>query len=558
MKIAFYLGEEVGLSWFAPQFGDEDIADLHGRAVATRGFIEALISQPSEVDGVELILESPNPVYADTLLRFVSGSVIPVRLRTIDSLDSEPLEAAIIHNPAAHDVGKLAYVGRRWAPRLRAITTQVHGLGGVDLAYELGVRLAFETQGTPVLVFCQTPNTAAIYEAIEQELRPLAPLSGRRSTAVIPLGSPPQTFLPSPEAKATLGLEGDILVTYIGRMNPSTKGDLLPIVGCAQELCKEYGGRVRFVFAGADNIGYAQFLQTFTTDAGSVTFMPNLSRERKRALLSATDVFLSCVDTMLESFGLSIIEAFQRGIPCVVSDWDGYRDLVSDGITGFRIPTLTSVYPRLLGVPHVVLPAAVSLFRRAQTVVVDLLQLKEKLRLLIDNVDLRQAIGKQARREYEQQYSWETVVPRYVAAWGRLCQGEHGDVLHGPRTQDLGTPLDMTHIMPLYGTHEVGDDWFVEWVSERDDEWTQQILAVAPVYGEIAGCIDQATIERVYARIREGTQECGALTIRRVLADLDGKIRESQLYAVMWLAKHGLVVLHAPGGTTGRNREWRT
>ena len=28
------------------------------------------------------------------------------------------------------------------------------------------------------------------------------------------------------------------------------------------------------------------------------------------------------------------------GLPVVVTDWDGFRDTVEDGVTGFRIPTL--------------------------------------------------------------------------------------------------------------------------------------------------------------------------------------------------------------------------
>ena len=41
-----------------------------------------------------------------------------------------------------------------------------------------------------------------------------------------------------------------------------------------------------------------------------------------------------------ETFGLAPVEAMAAGIPVVVSDWDGYRYTVSDGIGGFRIPTL--------------------------------------------------------------------------------------------------------------------------------------------------------------------------------------------------------------------------
>ncbi len=53
----------------------------------------------------------------------------------------------------------------------------------------------------------------------------------------------------------------------------------------------------------------------------------------------AADVFVSPSDNIQETFGLAVIEAMASGLPVVASDWDGYRDLVADGETGFLVPT---------------------------------------------------------------------------------------------------------------------------------------------------------------------------------------------------------------------------
>ena len=42
---------------------------------------------------------------------------------------------------------------------------------------------------------------------------------------------------------------------------------------------------------------------------------------------------------MQETFGLTPIEAMACGVPQVVADWDGYRETVVEGETGFRVPT---------------------------------------------------------------------------------------------------------------------------------------------------------------------------------------------------------------------------
>src|SRR3546814_3034291 len=54
---------------------------------------------------------------------------------------------------------------------------------------------------------------------------------------------------------------------------------------------------------------------------------------------AAADVFVSLSDNIQESFGITPVEAMAAGLPCIVSDWDGYRDTVVDGETGILVPT---------------------------------------------------------------------------------------------------------------------------------------------------------------------------------------------------------------------------
>ena len=54
---------------------------------------------------------------------------------------------------------------------------------------------------------------------------------------------------------------------------------------------------------------------------------------------AASDMALSLVDCLQETFGLTPVEAMASGLPVVVSDWNGYRDTVVEGRTGHRIST---------------------------------------------------------------------------------------------------------------------------------------------------------------------------------------------------------------------------
>ena len=54
---------------------------------------------------------------------------------------------------------------------------------------------------------------------------------------------------------------------------------------------------------------------------------------------ACADLFCSLSDNIQETFGITPIEAMAAGLPVVVTDWDGYRDTVRDGVDGFRVPT---------------------------------------------------------------------------------------------------------------------------------------------------------------------------------------------------------------------------
>ena len=61
-----------------------------------------------------------------------------------------------------------------------------------------------------------------------------------------------------------------------------------------------------------------------------------------RPLLHRADVVVSLADNPQETFGLTILEAAAAAKPVIASDYDGYRDLVRHGSTGFLVSTLDS------------------------------------------------------------------------------------------------------------------------------------------------------------------------------------------------------------------------
>src|SRR5262249_36188067 len=57
-------------------------------------------------------------------------------------------------------------------------------------------------------------------------------------------------------------------------------------------------------------------------------------------LFAAADIFVCPSDCVAENFGLAPVQAMACGVPQVASDWDGHRDTVVHGETGFLVPTM--------------------------------------------------------------------------------------------------------------------------------------------------------------------------------------------------------------------------
>ncbi|MDP6935277.1 MAG: glycosyltransferase family 4 protein, partial [Myxococcota bacterium] len=190
----------------------------------------------------------------------------------------------------------------------------------------------------------------------------------------------------------------------------------------------------------------------------------DLTDAEKEDLLDASDFFFSPIDNLQETFGISIVEAMARGLPVLASDFDGYRELVEHGITGFRIPT-TMVKPshdftELTGI----LEPRVAQLAMAQHVSVDVGQLVSRMRQLANSPDLRDRLGTAGRERVRETYTWRSVLTRYEQLWAELaerCAGqdpthaamdpalvEHADIFQGYPTHILG-PESTLHVTEL-------------------------------------------------------------------------------------------------------------
>src|SRR5262249_34956062 len=105
-----------------------------------------------------------------------------------------------------------------------------------------------------------------------------------------------------------------------------------------------------------------------------------------------------------------------------VSDWDGYRDSVVDGETGFRVGTSwTRCDEDAIAATFLARDSLLDHRILAQSVVVDLAEYQQRIQLLIDRPALRRTMAVQSRRRAEQVFAWKRVIAQHEALWQELA-----------------------------------------------------------------------------------------------------------------------------------------
>ena len=144
----------------------------------------------------------------------------------------------------------------------------------------------------------------------------------------------------------------------------------------------------------------------------------------RREVWQAADVFTSLADNIQETFGLAPVEAMAAGLPCVVSDWDGYRDTVREGVDGFRVDTLMAPAPAGAALAAQYEDARLSYDRyigyASQFISVDGAACVEAYVRLANDPALRRQMGASARERAVAEFDWSVIVRRYQALWQAL------------------------------------------------------------------------------------------------------------------------------------------
>lgn len=252
---------------------------------------------------------------------------------------------------------------------------------------------------------------------------------------VIPLGIHTSDFAFSDEqkaaARAALGVPADTLVVlFMGRLSFHAKAHPLAMYQALEAAAKAAGKSVVLVECGwhANEFiekAYADAARLACPSVRVVTLDGRKAEDRLTAWAGA-DVFCSLSDNIQETFGIVPIEAMAAGLPVVVSDWDGYKDTVRDGVDGFRIPTLM---PQAglggdLALRHALEIDTYDMYcgHTCSLVAVDVQATAQAFTRLFTNPELRRQMSEAGRKRAVEVYDWKPIIGQYEALWAKQTE----------------------------------------------------------------------------------------------------------------------------------------
>jgi len=341
-----------------------------------------------------------------------------------------------------------------WGDAAFSIIGIIHTLCTVDVQEAIGQFHTSPLRHWDALICTSTAGKKAIENLLSRQEEWLKKQKKctyfeRPQMPIIPLGIHHEKWEPHPskeEAKAKarqlLGVGSDAKVILItGRIDMQTKFQPAPMLRALNDIATTskhtlelivYGEAPSPAMLNAWKQGANQLAQNL-----KIHWIPGQNFSLSADVRWASDIFVSLADNPQETFGITPLEAMAAELPCIVSDWDGYRDTVtqpgdSEEATGFRITTYmfeglgTQEAHHLL---HQTMSYERAVGRISHGIGVDMDEFKKCLTTLLDNPRLCKEMGKAARRRVKAKYSW----PIIFEHWHKLTTDLKERRLHSKR-----------------------------------------------------------------------------------------------------------------------------
>lgn len=543
--------------YFHPDGFDTSGAQILGRHSAGESFLRGLLRY-ADVDRFHLWNVRHRPLgELETLVARIHPPRQPINWIPAHGR-ARLREAGVLHIPGP-DIAMEAWARQHYGTHAYAISGITHTTATANVMRVFADLALAPVTDHDALICTSTAvrdsvetQIAGIRDYVREQFGPRKRPEPMRAT--IPLGVNTGDFQTTPELRKhwreTLDIPAEAVVAlYVGRFNAREKMNPALMAMALERAAKATQQPIYWVNSGwAETDAVAEQLHRDTA-----ALCPNVHYKVvdgrpphvRFSIWSVADFFISFSDNIQETFGLTPIEAMAAGLPCVVTDWNGYKDTVRNGVDGFRIPTLTPPAGDGIDIAYGFATAEIAyrpyVSATAQYTAMDLAEATAAISVLVSNADYRRKLGAQAQKRAREIFDWAAIIPQYQALWAeqnarRLRAPAAAPVMNNPFRPD---PFAL---FAGYPTAQVTHDWRITMAPGMSWE------AAGPVLQNPLAVVDgyhRASLGDLEAAVNL-LQPGETYEIRTLLGHFPAGQRPPIGRSLLWLARFGVVSLSPP------------
>ena len=427
---------------------------LLGRQAAGEGFLKGLV-QHGTADSLYCYAANPTE-FSEFCKRIQPWMKRPRKVQWLPHNNPKVLaQAGTIYNPDP-TISKLVWQRRFADQQAYSVCGVTHTIASMGVMQSIGDLLIAPVQPWDALICTSVAVKTAIEHLLNNWADYLAQRTGGKPNIqiklpIIPLGVDCNAFLQGSEAKNSrshwrqkLGIaQDDIVVLFVGRLCFYAKAHPVPMYLALEQAAQTSNAKVHLLQAGwfedqKEELSFKDSAKVFCPSVNTI-FVDGRQPEIRAAIWSLADIFISLVDNIQETFGLTPIEAMAAGLPVVVSDWNGYQESVRHGVDGLRIPTLMPP-PTGLDLAFDYLGENLNysayIAHTSMAAVVDINACAQALTMLMTSRELRQRMAENGRQHAREIYDWKVVIAAYETLWQELAEIRRSATMTAPLRPD--------------------------------------------------------------------------------------------------------------------------
>lgn len=411
---------------------------LMGRQSAGNGFLRAAIAAAEALPEPRLLAQTPSQSSAQVFQKVIASFSGAVQTGWVPTNRQDLLAqqgALFLPGPGLADAARQRLRAGPAAWSLTGATYTLCSHAAMDAIVDM---VAAPVMPWDALICATTVAQHAVKTLFQLQADYLAWRFGVKNFVIpqlpiIPFGTHQAdfSFTPAQKLAARDGLKlaaDEVAVLFAGRLSFHAKAHPFPMIVALEQAAQRTGKKLALLLCGQfpNEAVKKAFLGAAATYAPHVKtiWIDGKDPAAYNRAWSASDLFVSLSDNLQETFGITPVEAMASGLPVLVSDWDGYKDTVVDGVTGYRIPTWMPPPDMGMALAAAFEAGAINYDRyiglACLEVSVDNQVLMDRLVALVSDAELRARMGAAGRERVAKVYDWSVVMAQHMTLWQEL------------------------------------------------------------------------------------------------------------------------------------------